>query len=204
MKQAAELYPQAARYQDYRKLFDQEHKNIDAVMVGTPDHHHYPATMIALQLGKHVYTQKPLTHTPWEARQLTEAARKYKVATQMGNQGHAGEGWRRVYGWIHSGALGHMTEVHTWTDRPIWPQGLNRPEEEDPVPAHLDWDVWLGPAPPRCVRTRKRPITRSIGAAGGISGRGRSATWPATPWTVCSGPSIQAIPRRSNPARQRR
>ena len=146
MAQAAELYPQAARYQDYREMFDKEHKNFDAVMVGTPDHHHYPATIIAMQHGKHVYTQKPLTHTPWEARQLTEAARKYEVATQMGNQGHAMEGWRLIYEWVHSGAIGDVTETHVWTDRPVWPQGMGRPEGEDSVPANLDWDAWVGPA----------------------------------------------------------
>ena len=149
MAKAVEHYPDAKRYQDYRRMFDAEHKNFDAVMVGTPDHHHYPATMIAMQLGKHVYTQKPLTHTVWEARQLAEAARKYEVATQMGNQGHGGEGWRLVYEWVHSGAIGHVKEVHTWTDRPIWPQGMNRPEETATPPANLDWDVWLGPAPER-------------------------------------------------------
>ncbi len=148
-KKYPEQYPDARPYQDYRLMFDQEHKNFDAVMVGIPDHQHYPATIIAMQLGKHVYTQKPLTHTPWEARQLTHAARHYKVATQMGNQGHADEGWRLVYEWIHSGALGDITAVHTWTDRPIWPQGVERPEKEDTVPAELDWNLWLGPAPLR-------------------------------------------------------
>ncbi len=148
-KGAAELYPKARRYQDYREMFDKEHKNFDAVMIGIPDHQHYPATMIAMQLGKHVYTQKPLTHTVWEARQLTEQHLRYNVATQMGNQGHAGEGWRLVYEWIHSGALGEITEVHTWTNRPIWPQGMQRPKEHDPVPPNLNWDVWLGPAPER-------------------------------------------------------
>jgi len=147
--EAVKLFPDARRYQDYREMFDREHKNFDGVMIGIPDHHHYPATMIAMQLSKHVYTQKPLTHTPWEARQLAAAARKYKVATQMGNQGHAKEGWRLVYEWIHSGALGRVKEVHTWTDRPIWPQGVDRPQEEDAVPENLDWDVWLGPAPLR-------------------------------------------------------
>jgi len=146
---AAGLYPEARAYQDYREMFDREHKNFDAVMIGIPDHHHYPATLIAMQLGKHVYTQKPLTHTVWEARQLAIAARKYRVATQMGNQGHAKEGWRLVYEWIHSGAIGQVKEVHTWTDRPIWPQGIGRPEGEDPVPSNLNWDVWLGPAPYR-------------------------------------------------------
>lgn len=149
---AAELYPGARAYQDYRRLFDKERDHFDAVMIGIPDHQHFPATMMAMQLGKHVYTQKPLTHTPWEARQLALAARRHRVATQMGNQGHANEGWRLVYEWIHAGALGAITEVHTWTDRPIWPQGMNRPDEEDVPPRSLDWDVWLGPAPARPFR----------------------------------------------------
>jgi hypothetical protein len=149
MARFAEAFPEARPYQDYRELFDREHQNFDAVMIGVPDHHHYPATISAMQLGKHVYTQKPLTHTVWEARQLALAAQKYKVATQMGNQGHANEGKRLVYEFVNSGALGDILEVHTWTDRPIWPQGVDRPEGEDAVPANLDWDVWLGPAPLR-------------------------------------------------------
>jgi predicted dehydrogenase len=147
--EAVKYFPKAQGYQDYRRMFDKRHKDFDAVMIGIPDHHHYPATIIAMQLGKHVYTQKPLTHTVWEARKLTEAADRYKVVTQMGNQGHAGEGWRLVYEWIRSGALGQVTQVHTWTNRPIWPQGIERPEGQDPVPAELDWNVWLGPAPVR-------------------------------------------------------
>ncbi len=147
MKKAAEHFPQAKAYQDYRQMFDRERDNFDAVMIGTPDHHHFPATIWAMQLGKHVYTQKPLTHTVWEARQLAKAARDYKVVTQMGNQGHALEGWRLVYEFVHSGVLGDIVSTHTWTDRPIWPQGMLRPEETNPVPANLDWDVWLGPAP---------------------------------------------------------
>ncbi len=149
MERYAKRFPKAKMYQDYREMLDKEHKNIDAVMVGTPDHHHYPATMIAMQLGKHVYTQKPLTHTPWEARQLLEASRKYRVATQMGNQGHAGEGWRVTYEFIRSGAIGEVTETHTWTNRPVWPQGMNRPQETDVVPPELNWDAWVGPAPER-------------------------------------------------------
>lgn len=149
MKLAAETYPDAKPYQDYRVMFDKEHKNFDAVMVGTPDHHHFPATLWAMQLGKHVYTQKPLTHTPWEARELTKAAARYNVATQMGNQGHASEGWRRTVEWVRDGAIGDVSETHTWTDRPVWPQGILRPEEANSVPANLDWDAWLGPAPER-------------------------------------------------------
>jgi len=149
MGAAAKRYPDARRYQDYREMIDKEHANFDAVMIGTPDHHHYPATILAMRRGKHVYTQKPLTHTAWEARQLTLAAREYNVVTQMGNQGHAKEGWRLVYEFLHSGALGDVVAVHTWTDRPVWPQGMARPEGEDPVPAELDWNCWLGPAAER-------------------------------------------------------
>ncbi len=149
MKKAIGLYPNARRYQDYREMIEKEAENFDAVMVGVPDHHHYPATILAMRRGKHVYTQKPLTHTPWEARALTDAAEKYKVATQMGNQGHAGEGWRLVYEWVHSGALGEIVECHTWTDRPIWPQGVEKPEGTDALPGSLNWECWLGPAPQR-------------------------------------------------------
>lgn len=149
MEEAKKFFPEAKAYQDYREMYEKEANNFDAVMVGTPDHHHYPATILAMRLGKHVYTQKPLTHTPWEARQLALAADKYQLATQMGNQGHAGEGWRLVYEWIRGGALGDIIEAHSWTDRPIWPQGLERPEKTDPVPGSLNWDVWLGPAPER-------------------------------------------------------
>jgi predicted dehydrogenase len=149
MPRFAEAYPKARPYQDYRVMLDKEQQNIDAVMVAIPDHQHYPATIKALKLGKHVYTQKPLTHTVWEARQLTAAAQQYQVATQMGIQGHAGQGIRLVYEWVRSGVLGDVLEVHTWTDRPIWPQGLGRPEGADAIPTGLAWDVWLGPAPPR-------------------------------------------------------
>lgn len=144
--QAKKRFPKAKAYQDYRRMLDKHHNEIDAVIIATPDHHHYPATMMAMQLGKHVYTQKPLTHTPWEARQLMHAAQRYKVATQMGNQGHASHGWRLVYEWVRSGLLGDIREVHSWTDRPVWPQGVALPEEPAEVPAQLDWDVWLGPA----------------------------------------------------------
>ncbi|MFO0839128.1 MAG: Gfo/Idh/MocA family oxidoreductase [Phycisphaerae bacterium] len=147
-------FPNARGYQDYRQMFDKEAKNLDAVMIGIPDHQHYPATILAMQLGKHVYTQKPLTHTVWEARQLAEAAKRYKVATQMGNQGHALEGWRLVYEWINGGSLGDITEVHTWTDRPIWPQAVEASEDEDVPPKTLNWDAWLGPAPQRGYRRK--------------------------------------------------
>jgi predicted dehydrogenase len=143
-----EKYPKAKKYRDFRRMLEKE-KNIDAVVVATPDHVHAPASMMAIKMGKHVYCEKPLTHSIYEARMLTEAARKYKVATQMGNQGHSGEGARLICEWIWAGAIGKVREVHAWTDRPIWPQGIERPEETPPVPPTLAWDLWLGPAPER-------------------------------------------------------
>jgi len=139
-------FPNARKWKDFRKMLD-EQKDIDAVIVATPDHTHTVAAMAAMQRGKHVYVQKPLTRMVWEARMLTEAARKYKVATQMGNQGHSGDGVRLICEWIWDGAIGPVREVHAWTNRPIWPQGIDRPKESEPVPATLDWDLWLGPAP---------------------------------------------------------
>jgi predicted dehydrogenase len=141
-------FPKAKTYRDYRKMFEQQ-KDIDAVVIATPDHSHAVIAMAAMQLGKHVFLQKPLVYSIYEARTLTEAARKYKVATQMGNQGHSGEGARLVCEWLADGAIGKVTEVHAWTDRPIWPQGIDRPKDTPPVPATLDWDLWLGPAPVR-------------------------------------------------------
>ena len=142
-------WPEARGYTDYRKMFEKEAGNFDAVMVGVPDHSHYPATVLALQHGKHCYTQKPLTHTVWEARELGRWAKKASVATQMGNQGHANEGNRVTWEWIRAGALGDVSEVHICTNRPVWPQGLNRPEGRQPVPPTLDWESWIGPAPDR-------------------------------------------------------
>ena len=143
-----EKYPGAATYRDYRVMFDKQ-KDIDAVIIATPDHTHAVIAMEAMRRGKHVYVQKPLTKTVYEARMLTEAARKYNVVTQMGNQGHSGEGVRLICEWIWDGAIGPVREVHAWTNRPVWPQGMGRPTDEWAVPAHMDWDLWLGPAPYR-------------------------------------------------------
>ncbi len=139
-------YPDAKKYKDFRKMLDKE-KNIDAVIVATPDHTHFVAGMASIKHGKHVYVQKPLTHSIYEARKLTEAAREANVVTQMGNQGHSGEGNRLIKEWIADGAIGEVREVHVWTPKPIWPQGITRPKETPPVPSHLDWDLWLGPVP---------------------------------------------------------
>ena len=140
-------YPKAAVYKDFREMLDKQ-KDIDAVIVATPDHTHAVVGLAAIERGKHVYMQKPLSHSVYEARLLTEAARKHKVATQMGNQGHSGDGTRLICEWIWDGAIGAVREVHAWTNRPVWPQGIevDRPKETPPVPASLDWDLWIGPA----------------------------------------------------------
>ena len=148
LRKRGEKYPGARLYRDYRKMLE-EIKEIDAVIVATPDHHHAPASIMAMKLGKHVYCQKPLTHSVYEARMMREVAAKYKVATQMGNQGSAENGLRRAVEVIQAGAIGLVREVHVWSNRPIWPQGIDRPAQVDPVPANLDWDLWLGPAPER-------------------------------------------------------
>jgi predicted dehydrogenase len=137
-------FPNAKRYKDFRKMLEAEKSNIDAVIVSTPDHTHAVIAMAAMQLGKHVYVEKPLTHDIYEARLLTETARKYKIVTQMGNQGSSGEGVRQMTEWIGAGVIGDVTNVHTWTNRPIWPQGLPTPTKME-IPKTLDWDLWLGP-----------------------------------------------------------
>jgi predicted dehydrogenase len=140
-------FKNAKKYKDYRKMLDKEEKNIDAVVVATPDHNHAPAVIRAMKLGKHVYVEKPMAHTIFEAREMTRVARQKKVVTQMGQQGHAGEGLRLTYEFIHDGAIGTVREAHVWSDRPIWPQGIDRPKDTQAVPGTLDWDLWLGPAP---------------------------------------------------------
>ncbi len=148
-------YSGAKQFTDYRKMLD-EMKEIDGVVVATPDHHHAFASMEAIKRKKHVYCEKPLTHSVWEARQLAKAAHDAKVATQMGNQGQASGDTRRLCELVWSGIIGPVREAHIWTDRPsrglfeeYWPQGVSRPTETPPVPASLNWDLWIGPAPMR-------------------------------------------------------
>ena len=154
------LFPKAKRYKDFRKMLEKQ-KDIDAVLVATPDHTHAVIAMMAMKMGKHVYVQKPLAHSVYEARILTEAAREAGIATQMGNQGHSGEGIRLIREWIQAGAIGPVREVHTWTDRPVWPQGLDmkRPDDTPPVPDTLDWDLWIGPAPYRPYHPAYHPFS---------------------------------------------
>ncbi len=148
-------FPDAKVYRDFREMLDKEEKNIDAVVIGTPDHIHAPAAIRAMRMGKHVYCEKPMAHTVYEARRMTEVAKEMGVVTQMGNQGHAGEGLRLYHEYINSGVLGTIKEVHVWSDRAgtperaWWPQGIERPKEVHEVPDTLDWNLWLGPAPMR-------------------------------------------------------
>jgi predicted dehydrogenase len=140
-------YPNAKVYKDYREMLDKEHKKIDAVSVSTPDHMHAPQALAAMQLKKHVYVQKPLSHDIYEARIMTEAAHKYKVVTQMGNQGASGNGVRQLIDWYNAGIIGDVHTIYCYTDRPVWPQGIGWPIATGPIPAGLDWNLWLGTAP---------------------------------------------------------
>ena len=148
---AYKRFAKADKFLDFRKMFDKMHKQIDAVVVATPDHIHAPASIRAMRLGKHVYCEKPLAWSIEETRLMAEEAKKNKVATQMGTQGMAGDGARAGVEIVRSGVLGPVREMHVWTDRAsgIWPQGINRPKETPVVPKGLAWDLWLGPAPAR-------------------------------------------------------
>ncbi len=145
-------FPNAPYFKDYRKMLESERDNIDAVIVSTPDHMHYPIAMSAIQLGKHVYVEKPLTHDIWEARKLTEAASKFKVVSQMGNQGSSGKGTRITEEIIRQHVIGEIQSVEVWTNRPVWPQGVKSPKdknEKQAIPSEVDWNLWLGTAPMR-------------------------------------------------------
>jgi predicted dehydrogenase len=145
-----EGWEQAAGYTDWRKVFENHGKELDVVFVATPDHTHFAPSMTAVSMGIHCYTEKPLTWSVREAQLLAAAyARNPKVVTQMGNQGHGANGWRLAYEYVKAGAVGQIKEFHTWTNRPIWPQGGDRPAGSDPIPETLDWDAWIGPAPMR-------------------------------------------------------
>ncbi len=149
-------YPKAKKYKDFRKMYAEMGKSIDGVLVATADHTHAIVAGQAIEMGKHVYVQKPLTHTVYESRLLTNLAEKHKVATQMGNQGASGEGVNLVSEWIANGEIGEVTKVEAFTDRPIWPQGLTRP---DPMtaPSTLDWDLFIGPAKSRPYNSAYTP-----------------------------------------------
>jgi predicted dehydrogenase len=171
---AAEAYntwPNATKYKDYRVMLEKE-KGIDAVVVATPDHIHAPAAIMAMDLGKHVYVEKPMAHSIYETRKLMEAAKRNNVMTQMGNQGHSAAGCYIAKSWVEDGIIGDVTEVHCWTNRPIWPQGVPIPTDNPPVPATLDWNLWLGPAKERpyssayCPRNWRGWLDFGTGALG--------------------------------------
>jgi predicted dehydrogenase len=140
-------FPNVPRYTDFRKMFDAKSREIDAVVIATPDHFHTVAALAAMELGKHVYVEKPLTHSIGEARQLLEASRRYKVVTQMGNQGASMDCNAQLAEWVQGGAIGKIHAAHVWTNRPVWPQGVPTPLGKMKVPSTLDWNMWLGPAP---------------------------------------------------------
>jgi predicted dehydrogenase len=147
----AKDFPSARQYNDFRKMLQEMDKQIDAVLVATPDHSHAVVSIMAMKMGKHVHCQKPLAHSPHECREMGKVAKEMKVATQMGNFGQAGDGPRVVAEYIAAGAIGTVREVHAWTNRypPISPRGIARPKDTPPVPPGLDWDLWVGPAPMR-------------------------------------------------------
>jgi predicted dehydrogenase len=152
-------FPKVPRFKDFRKMLDVAGRDIDAVMVTTPDHTHAVATLAAMQAGKHVYVEKPLTHNIREARALLDAARKYKVVTQMGNQGASMDCNAELTEWVQSGVIGKVKRVHVWTNRPVWPQGVPTPKDTETVPGELDWDLWLGPAKLRPYSKRYLPFS---------------------------------------------
>jgi predicted dehydrogenase len=160
LESASRKVPQAAKHVDFRRMLDAMEKSIDAVVVATPDHTHAVAALAAMDMGKHVYCEKPLTHSVYEARQLAKMAERKKVVTQMGNQGHSNDGTRRVVELVRAGVIGPVREVHCWTDRPAswWPQGIERPHDRPPVPPTLHWDLWLGPAPERPYHPAYHPF----------------------------------------------
>ncbi|NLN78010.1 MAG: Gfo/Idh/MocA family oxidoreductase [Armatimonadetes bacterium] len=151
-------FPDAKPFADYRRMFDRMHKQIDAVVVSTPDHTHAIPSVVAMQLGMHVYCEKPLTHSIYEAKVMRDAARKYKVATQMGNQGSALDGLRETVEVIQSGVIGQIKEIHVWSNRPVWPQGVTRFTETPEVPKDLHWDLFIGPAPMRPYHPDYQPF----------------------------------------------
>jgi len=144
---SVKAFPKAKFYKDWREMYEKEHKNFDAVSISTPDHNHAIQAMAAMQLGKHVYVQKPLTHDIFEARALTAAAKQYKVVTQMGNQGASNDGPRQMKEWYEAGLIGDVHTIYAWTDRPVWPQGIPWSANRADIPKELDWDLWLGTAP---------------------------------------------------------
>ena len=176
-----ERFPKAAKYKDFRQMLDKEGKDIDAVVIGTPDHMHATCAVACMQLGKHVYVEKPLTRTAWEARLLTQAAEKYKVATQMGNQGYSHDATRVACEIFWSGEIGEVKEVHAWTGRPSWPQEMTKAPAPTPVPETLDWDLWLGGAASRPFTAGDDDYKAFVADRNARGGRGPGGPPPGDP-----------------------
>jgi len=157
-QQSFELHPNASRYRDFRKVYDNHLKEIDAIMVATPDHTHATIALPFMRAKKHAYVEKPLTHNIYEARLMTQVAQENGISTQMGNQGASSDGSRQAKEWIESGVIGKINKVDCWTNRPVWPQGIAIPEKTDPIPNTLDWDLWLGPAHKRAYNAAYLPF----------------------------------------------
>lgn len=149
LNKKGEAFPEAKKFADYRKMLNELGSSVDAVVISGPDHMHGQAAMMAMGMGKHIYCQKPLTQTVFEARELRRVASEKKLATQMGNQGSAAHGLRRAVEVVQAGVIGNPKELHVWSNRPVWPQGMDRPTGSSKIPEHLNWDLWLGPAPIR-------------------------------------------------------
>jgi predicted dehydrogenase len=196
-------YPDVPHYKDYRQMLLEMDDKIDAVTVSTPDHMHFPIAMMAITMGKHVFVQKPLTHTIAEARAITLAAREHNVVTQMGIQGHASRGIRYLKEWLDADAIGKVHEVHYWTNRPIWPQGMDRPKEVQTPPPTLDWNLWLGVAPERPYNPAYAPFKWrgwwdfGCGALGDIGCHAMDAAF----WTLDLGSptSVEAVTSDHHP-----
>jgi predicted dehydrogenase len=171
-------WDKATKYTDFRRMLDGEAKNIDAVVIATPDHMHATAALACMQLGKHVYVEKPLTRTPWEARLLTDAAEKYNVATQMGNQGYSHDATRVASEIIWSGEIGEVREVHAWTGRASWPQGMTKTPAPTAVPDSLDWDLWLGGAAERSYTVGDQEYQDFVAERDSRGGRGGQRPQP--------------------------
>lgn len=195
-------YPNAKFYKDFRQMLDQMDHQIDAVTVSTPDHMHAIVASAAMRRNKAVFVQKPLTQTVYEARYLRKMAHDRKLVTQMGNQGSAADGLRRGVETIQDGLIGQVHEVHVWTNRPIWPQAMDRPTGEDPVPATLDWDVWIGAAPMRPYVGRPSLLRQSTGIRCREPRQAAQQYQPSVPQAVCwSGHGLRAP--RDQAARRR-
>ncbi len=190
-----ETWPTAEKYKDFRQMLDRQGKQIDAVVIGTPDHTHTHAAVACMQLGKHVYVEKPLTRTPWEARIMTQAAEKYRVATQMGNQGYSHDATRVACEIFWSGEIGEVREVHAWTGRPSWPQGMAKVAAPTPVPDTLDWDLWLGGAAWRSFTAGDDEYKTFVEARSARGGRGGpGGPGPGGPGPGGPGPGGQGGP----------